>query len=213
MGLPDSGLGMFAGVYVNDWMNVTGVVSDANADRTNFGKLDAGDLFKAVELQVKILPLTEKAGYSKVTFWHNDGTRNGQAINGSTGREGWGVFIKLEQELTHDGRMITIGRWGKCSNQSALYDELVGAHLVYYDPFNTGRFKKMGFNADLAGVAYNWVQPSAVDRDESNVEMFYRFPLFPEMDATLSYQAIINPALDPDNDYGSAFSLRLRSTW
>jgi hypothetical protein len=71
----------------------------------------------------------------------------------------------------------------------------------------------MGLNADLAGVAYNWVQPTGVNRDESNVEMFYRFPMLPEMDATVSYQAIINPALDPSNDYGSAFSLRLRSSW
>ena len=30
---------------------------------------------------------------------------------------------------------------------------------------------------------------------------------------TLSYQAIVNPANDLTNDYGSAFSLRLRSTW
>jgi hypothetical protein len=28
-----------------------------------------------------------------------------------------------------------------------------------------------------------------------------------------SYQGIINPALDPSNDYGSAFSFRLRSSW
>jgi hypothetical protein len=33
------------------------------------------------------------------------------------------------------------------------------------------------------------------------------------MQATVSYQAIVNPALDPTNDYGSAISLRLRSTW
>ena len=130
MGLADSGLGMFAGVFVNDWMNVAGVVSDANADRTNFGKLDEGDLFTALELQVKILPLTKQAGYSKVTFWHNDGTRNGAAINGSTGREGWGVFIKYEQELTCDGRVIGIGRWGKSFNQSAAWEKQAAAHLV-----------------------------------------------------------------------------------
>ena len=85
--------------------------------------------------------------------------------------------------------------------------------MVVYDPFCTGKFKDALFESDLFGMAYSWVQPSAVDRDESNVELFYRFPLFPQMDATVSYQAIINPALDPSNDYGSAFSLRLRSTW
>ena len=160
-----------------------------------------------------MLPLTKQAGFSKVTFWHNDGTRDGSAINGSTGREGWGVFIKYEQELTRDGRVIGIGRWGRSFNQSAAWEKQAAAHLVIYDPCNSGLFEKIGFNADVAGVAYNLVRATGVDRDESNVEIFYRFPLFPEVDASLSYQAIFNPALDPDNDYGSAFSLRLRSTW
>ncbi len=213
MGLPDSGLGMFGGLFINDRVNIAGVVTDANADRTNFGELDEGDLFTAVELQAKILPLTEKAGYSKVTFWHNDGTQDGSAINGSTGAEGWGVFFKLEQELTGDGRLIGIGRWGRSYKDSALYEQLAAGHLVFYDPFCKGSFRDVGLNADLAGVAYSWVQPTGVDRDESNVELFYRFPLFPQMDATVSYQGIINPALNPSSDYGSAISLRLRSTW
>jgi porin len=213
MGLPDSGLGMFGGIFVNDRVNIAGVVTDANADRTNFGDLGEGDLFTAVELQAKILPVTPKAGYSKVTFWHNDGTKDGDAINGSTGAEGWGVFIKLEQELTHDGRLIGIGRWGRSYQDSALYDQQAAGHLVFYDPFCRGSFKDIGLNADLAGVAYNWVQPTGIPRDESNVELFYRFPLFPEMDATVSYQGIINPANNPSSDYGSAISLRLRSTW
>ena len=213
MGLPDSGLGMFGGFFLNDWANIAGVVSDANADRTNFGKLDEGELFTALELQVKILPLTEKAGYSKLTFWHNDGTRNGAAINGSSGAEGWGWFFKGEQELSCDGRMIGLLRYGKSYNSSALYDELAAAHFLVYDPFDSGRYKRRGFNADLAGFVYSWVQPSGADRDESNFEVFYRFALFPEMQATVSYQAIVNPALDPTNDYGSAISLRLRSTW
>ena len=85
--LPDSGLGLASGLFVNEWFNVMGLVSDANADRFDFGDLDEGDLYSALELQVKVLPLTPKAGYSKVTFWHNDGTKFGNAINGSSGRE------------------------------------------------------------------------------------------------------------------------------
>jgi len=213
MGLPDSGLGMFGGLFINDRVNLAGVVTDANADRTNFGELDEGDLFTAVELQAKLFPVTSKAGYSKVTFWHNDGTEDGSAINGSTGAEGWGVFMKFEQELTLDGRLIGIGRWGRSYNDSALYEQQAAGHLVFYDPFCRGSFKDIGLNADLAGVAYNWVQATGKPRDESNVELFYRFPLFPQMDATVSYQGIINPALNPASDYGSAISLRLRSTW
>ena len=213
MGLPDSGLGWVGGWFINDRVTVAGVVSDANADRFDFGDIDEGDFFTAVELQVKVLPLTEKAGHSKVTLWHNDGTKFGNAINGSTGKEGWGVFIKHEQELTCDGRAIAVARWGRSYNDSALYEQQAAAHLLLYDPFNSGNYQNDLYNADLLGVAYNWVQPTGVPRDESNAELFYRFPLFPDLDVTLSYQAIINPALDPSNDYGSAFSFRFRSLW
>ena len=91
---------------------------------------------------------------------------------------------------------------------------MAAGSFVFYDPFCSGKFKDELFSADVAGAAYNWVQPSADGaRDESNVEFFFRFPLFPETDATLSYQAVINPALDPNNDSASAFSFRIRSTF
>jgi hypothetical protein len=71
----------------------------------------------------------------------------------------------------------------------------------------------MGFESDVVGLCYTWGLQTGADRDESDVEVFYRFPLFPEMDATVAYQAIFNPGLDPSNDFGSAISLRFRSTW
>jgi len=173
----------------------------------------AGHTFTAVELQAKILPFTKNAGYSKLTFWNNDGTDDGSLKNGGTGVNGWGFFIKAEQELSRDGRVIGLLRYGKSYKDSALYEQLAVGHFLVYDPFNAGRYKRRGYNADLAGVVCGWTQPTGVDRDESNIELFYRFALFPEMQATLSYQAIINPANDPTNDFGSAFSVRLRSTW
>ena len=214
IGLPDSGLGWVGGWFINDRLTLAALISDANADRFDFGDLDEGDFYTAVELQAKIFPITPNAGYSKVTLWHNDGTKFWDAINGSTGNEGWGVFVKHEQELTCDGRAIAILRWGKSYNNSAIYEQLAGASFVLYDPLHTGKYNNDLFSADLFGAAYNWVQPTAVAaRDESNVEFFYRFPLFPNADMTLSYQAIINPSLDPNNDFGSAFSLRIRSTF
>jgi hypothetical protein len=214
MGLPDSGLGMAAGLFVTDRINVMGLVSDANANRFDFGDPGEGDYFTAVELQVKVLPLTENAGYSKVTFWHNDGTKFGKPINGSTGQEGWGFFIKHEQELTCDGRAVVIGRWGRSYRKSALYNQQANAHFLLYDPFRTCQYSEKDLtHADVIGMAYTWVQPFITTRGESNAEVFYRFPVFPYTDMTLSYQAIINPVLAPDNDYSSAFSLRLRSTF
>ena len=211
--LPDSGLGWIGGLYLTENINIAGVVHDANADRTNFGDLGEGDLFKAVELQAKIFPFTENAGYSKVTFWHTDGTADGQPLNGSTGVEGWGVYIKLEQELTRDGRLIAVGRWGKSDKESAVYNKLAGAHLVLYDPFKSGRYERMGFESDVVGLGYDWGDAVGADQDESDVEVFYRFPLLPEMDMTVAYQAIFNPGFDATKDFGSAISIRLRSTW
>jgi porin len=215
MGLPDSGLGMAAGVFVNDRINVAAIVSDADANRFDFGEVGPGNLFDGAELQVKVCPLTENAGYSKITLWHNDGTEDGEPLNGSTGKEGWGMFFKCEQELSCDGRAIAIGRWGKAFNESALYNQLAGAHFLLYDPFGSGEYTpKDLIHAPVVGAAYNWVEPSAPDsRDESNIELFYRFPLFPMTDMSLSYQSIINPALDPNNDSASVLSIRFRSTF
>ena len=50
-------------------------------------------------------------------------------------------------------------------------------------------------------------------RSEYNLEVFYRFPVLPLVDMTLSYQSIFNPALDLDNDHASVFSMRIRTTF
>ncbi|MEM8680833.1 MAG: hypothetical protein AAGF97_15905 [Planctomycetota bacterium] len=89
----------------------------------------------------------------------------------------------------------------------------MGAHLVLYDPLHSGRYERMGFESDVFGLCYDYAKQTGVEREESDVECFYRFPLLPEVDATIAYQAIFNPGLDPNNDFGSAISIRLRSNW
>lgn len=213
IGLPDSGLGWIGGLYINDRVNLAAVVHDANANRFDMGHLSEGDLFTALELQVKLLPRTKNAGYSKVTLWHSDGTADGQPLNGSTGNQGWGIYFKYEQELTCDGRLIGVGRWGRSYKASAVFERLAGAHLIYYDPFHSGRYERMGFESDVVGVGYDYGRAFNALRDESDVEVFYRFPLFPETDMTIAYQGIFNPGANTTNDFGSAVSLRIRSTW
>jgi hypothetical protein len=210
--LPDSGLGAVGAWYINDRVALAGLVSDANADRYDFGNIKEGDLFVAGELHVKIAPRTPKAGFSKLTLWHTDGTKNGEAANGEAGPDGWGVFVKLEQELTADGRAIGILRYGKCFDDSAVFDQQFGAHFLLYEPRILTRLKN-----DLVGVAFNWAQPTTISssdtRSEYNVEVFYRFPIFPNVDMTLSYQSVINPAFTRDVDHASVFNLRIRTVF
>lgn len=206
--LTDSGLGIAAAWFINDRLKLLGIISDANADRYNWGDITAGDFYKALEFGVKIAPRTAKAGYSKITLWHTDATEYGQAVNGHLGPEGWGFFLKHEQELSSDGRAVGILRYGKSFNESAVYEQQFGAHFILNNP--TGLTK---LQHDLMGVAFNWAQANIPGtKGEYNVELFYRFPLLPHLDLSLSYQSIIKPALDPENKHASAFGLRLRTT-
>jgi hypothetical protein len=206
--LPDSGMAAVGTWHVNDRIALMGLVSDANADRYNAGDLGAGDFFKAVELQVKVAPRTPKAGYSKLTLWQTDGTKDGQAINGQRGPSGWGLMGKLEQELSADGRAIGILRYGKSFNDSALYEQQASAHFLLYDP-PLGHLRH-----DLIGVGFNWLKvPQSGTRSEYDVEVFYRFPIFPHVDTTLAYQSVINPALDLGINHASVFSLRIQASF
>lgn len=206
--LPDSGLGAVGGWYINDRAALVGLVSDANGDRYDFGDISEGDFFTAVEFHVKVAPRTPKAGYSKITLWHTDGTQDGLPSNGMNGPSGWGIFAKYEQELTADGRVIGILRYGKSFEDSAFYDQQASVHFLLYDPPLLHRLQN-----DLIGVAFNWVDATNGVRDEYDVEGFYRFPLFPLVDMTLSYQFVVNPALDLGIDRASVFSMRFRTNF
>lgn len=204
--LPDSGLGVVGAWYINDRTTLVGLFSDANADRFSTGEIDEGDFFKAVELHVKIAPQTSKAPYSKLTLWQTDGTKDGRAINAMTGPSGWGFNIMHQQELTADGRAIGILRYGKSFNDSAIYEDQAAAHFLLYEPHLLTRLKN-----DVVGVSFNWAKASLKgSRNEKHVELFYRFPIFPDVDTTLSYQSVIDPALTRDIDHASVFSLRFR---
>jgi hypothetical protein len=207
--LPDSGLGAIAAWYPNDRIALAGLVSDANADRFDEGDIGDGDLFSAAELHVRVAPRTDKAPYSKLTLWHTDGTKDGSAINAMAGPSGWGYFLMHQQELTADGRAIGILRYGKSFNNSAVYDETAAAHFLLYEPRLLTSLKN-----DVVGVAFNWARaPVDGSRSEYNFEVFYRFPIFPDIDTTLSYQSVIDPALTREVDHASVFSLRLRAVF
>jgi hypothetical protein len=205
IGLADTGWGVAGAWYITDRVGLIGAVSDADSNRQDF-VTPQGNFFTAIELGGQIAPKTDKAGYSKLTLWHTDGTSDGQPINGSLGPPGWGFMLKVENELTADGRAIGILRYGKSYDGSALYRQLAGAHWLLYDPHFFGRIKN-----DLMGVAINWVEPwQSGTRGETNFEVFYRFPMVPGFDTTPSYQAIFNPALDLGIDFASVFSFRFR---
>jgi porin len=205
-GYCDSGLGLVGAWHYNERFKILGLVADSNGDRYDFGDISEGDFYTAIELGFKIAPKTENAGFSKLTVWHTDGTKDGTPINANTGLDGWGLTVKLEHELTDDGQTVGVIRWGKSFDGAAIYDNQAGVHLLFYDPFGT-----VGLKHDLIGIAGNWVDSAyAGTREEYNLEVFYRFPLFPGLDTRLSYQYVIDPAFTREFDNASVFSLGFR---
>jgi hypothetical protein len=185
-GYPDSGMGAVAGVLITDRFGIMGLAADAYGDRFTFGEPGRGNFYTAGELAFKQWPLTPNAGFSKLTIWNQPG---GKAINAATGEPGWGMTLKLEQELTSDGRLVGIGRWGKSFSDASIWNQQVGVALVFNNPRLIGTLKD-----DAFGLAFNWVKVNSETRDEYGVEAFYRFPLLADLDLTLAYQYVINPA-------------------
>jgi hypothetical protein len=90
-----------------------------------------------------------------------------------------------------------------------VYEEQAAVHFVLKEP----RILPV-FNNDMFGVAFNWADaPLPGARSEYNFEVFYRFPIFPNVDTTFSYQSVIDPALTREFDHASVFSLRFRTTF
>jgi hypothetical protein len=210
IGLPDSGLGIAGAWYPTDRIRIMGAVTDANGLRFDWGDISEGDFFEALEFGAKLWPKTDKAGYSKVVFWHSDGTSDGQPVNGSAGPSGYGFFLLHEHELSDSGNTVLLLKYGHSLHESAFYRHQAGAALMFYAP----SLLPGGLENDLFAIALTWVDPTtAGSRPEYALEIFYRFPLFPGVDTTLSYQGVIHPALDPDNDYATVISLRIRWTF
>lgn len=204
---PDSGFGAAVGFFVNDKFRLGLLASDAAGNRTDRGDIGQGNFFKAVEAQYQFWPRTEKAGFSTFTLWHTDGTDDpSDASDSSTGEDGWGYFIKLEQELTASGRDIGMIRFGKSFDDSAQYKEQGSIRYARIDPPDP-----FGLRDDQFGFAVSYVKPitDPFNRDEWGVDTFYRFNLFNRVQFSLAYQVIFDPSFNPDEDTVNVFSVRL----
>lgn len=207
IGFPDSGLGFAVGLYPTDRIRAGIVVADANGDRANFGDITEGNFFKAVEVQAKLFPITEDAGFSTFTVWHTDGTDDPtKAGDSSTGQDGWGYFIKLEQQLSQSGKDVGMIRFGQSYDGAAVYKQQGSIRYVRLDPPDP-----FGLEHDAFGIAASYAKPivNPLDRDEWSIDAFYRFNLLERVETTFAYQYIGNPTFNANENQASVFSFRL----
>ena len=206
VGVPDSGIGFTGAWQFNDRFKIIGGINDANANRFDFGDVGKGKFFKAIDFNVKIAPVTEKAGFSRFLLWQVD---EAGGSNGATGAKGWGYLVLLEQELSRDGSLVGIAKYGRSMKGSAAYERQAAIALVKYEPDWISRV-----NNDSVGASFS-IFRAIVDgaQMERNLELWYRFPVTPDTQASLHYQGIFKPSLRFDKDYASAWSIRFTTSF
>ena len=92
---------------------------------------------------------------------------------------------------------------------SAFYKRQGVLSLVKYEP---DWFK--GINNDSIGISYNVIKAALEGaQTEKNLELWYKFPLTPQLQTSLHYQGIFNAALRYDKDYASAWSIRFTTAF
>ncbi len=191
---PDPGFGAAIGFYPEGdskhQPHLQLYISDQNGDRQDTGDIGEGEFFKGAEIGFRPFPQTDNAPFWRFAAWHAD-EQDKEGIS-----SGYGILTKIEQELDSDGRFIGVLNYGHSWDASFARNQLT-ARLVIEDPF---RF--INPNVDLAGdrlgLGASWVDPAVSGgRDEFNLEIYYRFPLFPNLDVTFDAQYMIDPALIP----------------
>lgn len=197
---PGHGFGAAAIAYPTENTFITALITDANGQKKNLGAFERGEFFSGVELGYKPNFGESYEGRHALTFWHVD-------ARSQTGvPTGHGFALKLEQDLDANGNLTGILRYSKSYGSASTYDNQASVYLVMQNFFH--------LENDMLGIGLGWADPTNPSfRDEYIGEAFYRFPLTPRLDVSLSLQAIFNPAANLGVDKTTVASVRLRKVF
>lgn len=201
-GLPDGTFGAMAAVWVSDSLYVVGGIGDANVDQTDVFEgfntfFDKFETFKSLNLHWT--PERDSLFFDNthVTFWQIDereeaGTPSGYGVNLSVTRAAGNKFLPFVR-----------GGWSK--DGGSVLEASLSVGFGYQDVGVTG--------AGLFGVGLNWGRPNENTfgtklKDQYTAEVFYRWRILQDFSLTPSIQLIVDPALNPDDDFIAVFGLR-----
>jgi porin len=194
---PDTSWGVGAGGWLTDQVFMLGTINDANGVVTETDWFKGGsEFFK--QAGIGWTPARDKRYSNAVTLtgWHVDEREDagvpedyGLALNGN-----W---------LTDDGLWMVFGRLGKSDGAAALYEKTA----------TIGFGRLLDQRTDVLGVGLNWGDPGAEGlKDQTTLEVFYRFQFAQNLAFTPSFQYLNNPALNPNEDDLRILAFRVRVT-
>jgi len=202
--LPANGFGAFAVYRPHSKVMLRAGAHDANADTEEIGfdTYEKGELFKIFEIgfDTDLMPRAPGRpphGHIHVSIWHQN-EREEVGID-----SGWGIAGTALQRF---GRFTPFVRYGYTNHSdfgptSVKY--MANAGLVIDGIFGQAN--------DRIGVGYTWTDPvnHRLD-DQSQIDMYYRVQITPEIQFGPTYQIILDPVRNPEEDKVSVWGIRTR---
>lgn len=199
---PDQGLAAAVRVMPTENIYFIGGIADANSDPT-----EPEDFFDSFWDDAEYFTHAEVGWISSwdkrfndnihLTYWHADEREEAQVS------DGWGLSVSLSHLFANTWEPFL--RLGYAKDGGALYERYVSVGTAYH----------MHDMSDAIGIGLNWNRPNedtfgpGLD-DQYTAEIYYRFQLLKVLTLTPSVQVIVDPALNPDKDLISIWSLRAR---
>ena len=200
--VPNEGLGMALGGYLNDNVYLIGGFADLNSDPAHPGDgfdtfFNDREYFKHLEIGWNTTRETAFLNNVHLTLWHAD------EMEAAGNPDGWGANISWSQAVNE--HWITFVRGGYAKDGGSLLEKSLSAGFAW----------QTVPGGNQLGVAYNFGVPNestwgpGLD-DQHTLELFYRIQFWKEIAITPDIQYIRNPALNPDDSSLWVFGLRAR---
>jgi porin len=200
--VPNEGLGLALGGYLNDNVYMIAGLADSNSDPANPGDgfdsfFNDHEFFEHFEIGWNSTRETAFLNNVHLTLWHAD-----ERVATAT-PDGWGANISFSRSVNEHWTPFI--RAGYAKDGGSLLEKTLSAGFAYQTiP-----------GGNQLGVAYNWGRPNESSwgpglDDQHTLEAFYRIQLWKELAVTPDIQYIRNPALNTDDDKLWVFGLRAR---
>jgi porin len=192
--LPDPGMGVVAGAFLDDNFYALGLLADANGQLDKVTFFDGGSEFMTyVEVGWAASPAHRHTRNVHFGYWHVD-AREEAGTEASYGAAMSATY------LINDNWMPFV-RAGISHGNAPLMNAYASLGVMY----------KFTMAPDAAGMAIAWSDPADDDlRQQFLTEMFYRFQLSDNLALTANVQLILHPALNPDHNFMAIFGFRFR---
>jgi porin len=194
--IPDTSFGFNLSNWLNHHWYLKAAISDANGSLDDIAVFEHGaEFFSYAELGWAPSSTERQLKGLHITIWHVD-ERVSENIPDGEG-------IAIGGSWSFDKEWIVFGRFGQSTGEASLMrrSTTIGVSHIWKAYF------------DVFGFAVNYSE--LVDeslRDQTTMETFLKIQLANNIAVTPSFQLLINPALNLQEDYIQIVGLRLRIT-